>query len=204
MADPRNPLASKRTSRPIRLPGSPSQVPLEELFCIGVITGKPHGLKGELRVRILTDFPERFCEPFTAHLLPPKKKVKRARCLEVTEGFLQGNIAVIKFKGVNDTKTVSHLSGFTINLPQQERAELLEDEFWFHQLLNAQVLDQQTKQKMGVIRDILESPAHEIFEIQREDQSTFLVPVIKEFIPQIDLESQTVFINWKQDQDETH
>ena len=48
---------------------------------------------------------------------------------------------------------------------------------------------------VGTLKTIHSRPAQDLYEIEREDGSTFLLPAVKEFIRSVDVENKTIAIH---------
>ena len=48
---------------------------------------------------------------------------------------------------------------------------------------------------VGALRSIISRPAQDLYEIERADGSTFLLPAVKEFIKNVDLDNKTITIH---------
>lgn len=161
----------------------------ENLVTIGKCV-KPHGLKGEIGVKPITDFPERFEDTprvFAHKQKDPVKPLTIETVRSHSGGFL------IKFKGVDSKSAAEALRGCFLAVTEDELVELEEDEFWHWELEGLTALDE-TGRKIGVLTEVIESPAHDLYMICTEDGRSHLVPAVREYVPDINIEEGTLVV----------
>ena len=151
---------------------------------------KPHGLHGEIGVKPITDFPERFEQTETAFAHQQKDPVRRLEIEAVrphSGGFL------LKFKGVDSKEAAEKLRGFFLAVPEDELVILEEDEFWHWELEGLQAFSPEGKE-VGILKEVIESPAHDLYLIEEPGGKTHLVPAVYEYVPEIDVEKKRVVV----------
>lgn len=161
----------------------------ENLVTIGKCV-KPHGLHGEIGVKPITDFPERFEE--TVHVFAHKQQ-DPVRPLEIEAVRNHSGGFLIKFKGVKTKDAAAALRGFFLAVPDDELVELEEDEFWHWELEGLRALDFDGNE-IGVLAEVIESPAHDLYLIKTPGGREHLVPAVREFVPEIDIEKGIVVV----------
>ena len=154
-----------------------------ELVAIGKIL-RPHGVHGEMRTLILTDFPDRFFETEEVFFVSPdKKKVQR---FELLGARFHANWILLKFAGIESPEAVSEYRHWLITVPQNQLVELEEGEYWHFQLEGLQVEDEQGKQ-LGTLKEVIETPGHDLYAVMPAQGKEILIPAVKEYILNIDL-----------------
>ncbi|MGV8025077.1 MAG: ribosome maturation factor RimM [Anaerolineaceae bacterium] len=170
--------------------GSPKKG--EPLFLsIGKIR-KPHGVRGELLVEVLTEFPER---------IKPEKKVfigenKIEQQIETVR--FQNDALLIKFKGIQDRDEAGLLRNELIFIQAANLPKLAENEYYYHDLLNMQVKTEEGE-LLGSVNDILETGANEVLVVTQEGKE-YLFPFIKQVIVAVNKEDNVILIKkqeWK-------
>lgn len=136
-------------------------------------------------MEILTDFPERLIEgkmvycgsEHTAHTI---------RSLRThNEG------ALIGFEGLETPESVRSLTNQTVFVRSDELPALPEGEYYHHQLLGLTVVDQDGK-SLGVLVEILQTGANDVYVVKHADGSELLLPAIDEVILSIDLSRSVI------------
>lgn len=153
----------------------------EELIKVGRIVGT-HGYKGTVKVKPLTDFPERFQKL-------QKLKIKQGETLaELTLDlvtFHQGML-LMKFQEINSIEEAAPYRNCYINVTADELYPLPEGSYYHFQLLGLKV-DDLEKGYLGQISDVLETGANDVYVIKSEVYGEILVPAIKEVIREVDV-----------------
>lgn len=154
-------------------------------FEIGKIVS-PQGLKGEVKVYPMSDFPERFQEPGPRWLLRPNSQtpepieLERGRCLDGK------GLYVIKLVGVDDRDGAEALRDCKLLIPQADRPHLAEGEFHVPDLLGLEVFDQASQVLIGTVKTVIPA-GNDLLEIVRPDGKTVLVPFVEPIVPIVDL-----------------
>ncbi|MBQ7567707.1 16S rRNA processing protein RimM [bacterium] len=177
-----------KTSTPLPMPSA------SELVAIGKIL-RPHGVRGEMRTLILTDFPDRFFDTQEVFFLSPdRKKVKR---FELVNARYHANWILLKFAGIDTPEAVSEYRHWLITVPQDELVELEEGEYWHFQLEGLQVEDE-NGQQLGTLKEVVETPGHDLYAVQPPRGKEILIPAVKEFILSVDLDSGKMVVRLPQ------
>ena len=151
---------------------------------------KPHGLHGEIRVKAITDFPERFeqTESVFAHLQKdPVRPLEIESVRDNHGGFL------IKFAGVDNLAEADKLRGHFLSVPDDELVELEDDEYWHWQLEGLKAFNP-AGDPIGVLKEVMQSPAHDLYIVEDLNGKTHLVPAVTQYVPEIDLAGGKVVI----------
>jgi len=160
-------------------------------MAIGRIVGM-HGLNGELRVEIHTDFPERFAvgkSIFLGAELAPQT-IERAR------GH-KGMILLI-LAGVTERAQAEALREEWLFIPDAEALPLPEGEYYVHDIIGLAVMDEAGR-SIGQVTDVLQTGANDVYivfpaqDINRGKE--VLIPAIAEVVQAVDLEAKTLTIS---------
>lgn len=169
----------------------------EDLVTIGKCV-KPHGLNGEMRVKPITDFPERFeqTEKVFAH---QQKDPVRPLSITAVRGHHGG--LLVQFQGVDSIDKANALRGHFLAVPDDELVELEEDEYW-HWELEGLAAFTPAGEPLGVLKEVIQSPAHDLYLVEGQDGRSHLVPAVHEYVPEIDIANKRVVIILPQMDDE--
>ncbi len=167
--------------------GEPSGEPIDQLVAIGFIL-RPHGIKGEVRVRIDTDFPERFSDTEEVHLFT--RGAHHARKLKVEKARLHGRVVLLKLKGIDNIELADKLRNHVVSVPERELMPLEEDEYWHFQLEGLNVYNTQGNY-LGRLKEVISAPAHDLYLISDKSRE-FLVPATKHHVLEINLDAGTM------------
>lgn len=146
------------------------------MFEIGVIT-TTHGIKGELKVKNLSDF-DRFKKGEKFFIVYNDKQID----LTVEQSRPHKNILIIKFKEYNNINDVLNYRGLTIY--SAKRGKLKSDEHYHEDLLGLIAITDQNE-LIGEVINIIELPHGHLLEV-KSDEKKILIPLEKEFVVKID------------------
>lgn len=166
---------------------------MESSFVHVGTVGKPHGLRGEVKVIPETDDPRLF-EGLHALYIGPSEEHSREFEVESVR-FQQARIGLIpllKVKGYDSPEAASTLRGQLL-LVDRQSVELMEDEVFAYEVVGL-VVQTEDGTVIGRVTDVLESPAHDLYQVEKLDGSVALVPVVSEFIKNVDLDAELVTI----------
>jgi len=166
-----------------------------EWLVVGLITSC-HGIKGQLKVKSLTDFEERFIKPGMRWLQkdnePPSK-------IELISGFKQPGkeTFIVKLKGINTRNQAEQLKKFKILVKANKLPKLQKGEFHLLELVNLEVktLENDELKKIGKVIN-LENEKNNLLVIELfNNQKKVLIPFVKEIVPLIDIKNNFLIIN---------
>lgn len=146
------------------------------------------GLHGELKVRSLTDIPNRFAELEAVYLGPD-----RIRYLIKSARPYKGEMVVLKLAGVEDANVAETLRNFDVAIPVSQLAKLPPDSYYQHDILGLHVRTLNGRD-LGEIVDIMVTGSNDVYIIKAPDGRQILIPAIKEVIKQVDLIRKMMYI----------
>ncbi len=153
----------------------------EEMITIGEII-RHQANKGEVRVKILTDFPERFYQVDSVYLV--RNNTQKQVFIEDVWDHKQ--FIILKFEGFDDIgKAIEH-KGYYIQIPKIERAELVDGTYYIYDIIGLEVYTIEGEY-LGVLNEVLETGANDVYIVSKEDEE-LLLPATKEVILNIDFD----------------
>lgn len=155
---------------------------MKELYLVGRIL-KAKGLKGEVKVLPITDYPESFLERKVFYV---GKKEEDAVPLTVRRAALRNGFAYLLFSGVDTREKAEAAAGNMVYVSRDALIPLPPGRAYLHDLRGLRVLNESYKE-VGTVRDVLTMPAHEVYEVQYGERM-ILVPAIEEFVEEIVIE----------------
>jgi 16S rRNA processing protein RimM len=155
---------------------------------------KAHGIAGEVVVDIRTDDPlERFAAGNTLRGRPSRGGAERAFVVQSVREH--GGRLLIRFSGVDDRGAADALRG-TLFLVEAADLPPIEDpdEFYDHQLEGLTVRTV-SGADIGVVTEVLHTPAGELLAVKRVGGAELLVPFVSAIVTSVSLTDQTVQID---------
>ncbi len=156
---------------------------------VGVISST-HGLKGEVKVFPTTDDPARFRD-LREVILEAKRET---RDLEVERVKFFKQFVIVKFKGLDRIEEVEGYKGAELWVTRENAVPLEEGEYYIADLIGLLVRSDEGEE-LGTIKDVLQTGANDVYEVERKEGKPLLLPVIPECVLSVDLEKGEVLIH---------
>lgn len=155
---------------------------MEQFFSVGVIT-TTHGVKGEVKVYPTTDDARRFkkCKELIVVDTGNNSKTYKVESVKFFKQFV-----ILKLEGINTMDAALTLKNNKLLVTREQAVKLEKDEYFIADLIGVNVYDEDNN-KLGVVEDVMQTGANDVYEIRKEDGSSFLVPAIKECILEVDV-----------------
>ena len=151
---------------------------------VGVVQ-KPHGIKGELFVRVETDHPQAVFHPGRVLRLGDARgrPGEGALTLERVRPF-KGGVLVKVAEHAGRDESLDALRGRSLLIPESEAAPLAEDETFVHHLLGLRVIV--GGETIGTVREVYEAPSGWYLGVEREGAKELLLPFVREMVTRVD------------------
>ena len=164
----------------------------DKWMSIGEIVA-PHGLKGDIRIKPSSDFPERFTNP-------GKRWIQKTNELPSEIILMKGklipgkSIYVISIEGVSSRSAAEKIIGWNLVIPIDSRPELSNDEYHYFDLIGLEVRRGGKKVLIGHVTDLIKG-GNDILEIELMEGKKVLVPFVTEIVPEIEIKEKWLLIN---------
>jgi 16S rRNA processing protein RimM len=163
----------------------------QEALIIVARAVRTRGLKGELVAELLTDFPERFEQVSELSGVGPSGELKQ---LTLDNHWLQNDRIVLKFAGYDDIETAKSLVGYEFGLPEAERVQLSEDEFYDWELEGCSVEVRQGL-PIGTVREVMRTGGVELLVVEDDAGGEHLIPMAQSIVVEIDISRKKILID---------
>lgn len=141
---------------------------------------RPHGIQGELRMLLLTDYPERIMELDQVYL-GDGPEARNIQAYTVEHMRLHQGYGLLKLQGINDRTYAETFRQLQVMVAIEDAVPLEEGEFYLYQLIGITVKTD-SEQVLGVITDVLETGANDVYIIDSPDYGELLIPATDETI----------------------
>lgn len=160
---------------------------MERIFVARI--ARAHGLNGGLVLQVETDSPGLVFTPGTV------LEVERARPglptrLTVREAHAHGRGWILRVEEVSDRTFAEQYAGAWLALPRGQLPELGEDEYFLHDLVGLEVVDEELG-PIGKVEDVYDVPGGPLLAVRVEGRER-LLPFRSETVAEVDLEAGTV------------
>ena len=161
---------------------------------VGLITSC-HGINGQVKVKSLSDFEERFLQPGIRWLQKVNESPSERK---LSSGFKQPGKStfVVKFQGINTRDQAEQLKKYKILVKTDQLPNLKKEEFHLLELINLQVktLEKGNLKIIGKVIN-LENEKNNLLIIELfKNQKKVRVPFVKEIVPKVDIKNNFLVI----------
>jgi 16S rRNA processing protein RimM len=170
------------------------------------------GIKGDVIVKLLTDFPKNLKRNTILYLqenLPEENK------LSIEKIVLSGDIAKIKFANINNRDKAKELIGSFLYRKSCKSPKLPANSYWAYQIIGLKVYDEEDN-NLGLVEEIWRTKASDIYvvrsknEIDNKDivvnkvklkskdfthkKKEYLIPAVKDIVKKVDLKNKKMIV----------
>ncbi|HAG13175.1 MAG TPA: 16S rRNA processing protein RimM [Ruminococcus sp.] len=146
-----------------------------------------HGLGGVVKVMPWCDSAAFLCEFETLY------RGKEHLPMEIERASVQKNMALVKFAGVDTAEAANALRN-TVLYMNREDVELDDGTYFIQDLQGMTVQDADSGKVYGKLKDVLQTGANDVYEVEAPGGKMLLVPVIPDVVLDIDFETDTITI----------
>ena len=147
---------------------------------IGFVVGA-FGVRGEVRVRLETDFPEQLAGKQEIQLRSPDGKIVARRIEEVRLPPDHPDVACVRFEDAKTREDALALKGWELRIFRDQLAELPEGKFYIHDVVGLEVFTTDGR-SLGKVTEVLRQPANDVYVTAQA-----LIPAIKSVVVEIDI-----------------
>jgi 16S rRNA processing protein RimM len=151
---------------------------------------KPFGVKGEIKIEPMTDFPRRFEKLSRVYLVSHAGKEVAGKVKSVRYA---GDVPFILFEGYDTPEKAKAFNGWFIKVPEEETEPLPEGTYYWFELIGMEVLSE-GGDKLGTIVDIFKTGSNDIYVLKRGRKEIYL-PATQEVIKQVDRKTKRMIVH---------
>lgn len=167
-----------------------SQAPKHLL--IGAIL-RPHGVIGEVRMKVITHYPERLPKLKTVYLAsaPDSLKISEYHLERVR---MHQEYALMKFQGIDNRDQADKLRQLVVMVAVNDAIPLEDGEHYLFQLVGLSV-ETEVGEKIGVLTEVLETGANDVYIVDSPQYGEVLIPAIDQTIKSVDVNSGIMIVS---------
>lgn len=162
----------------------------EQMIIVGEITGA-HGIRGQVKVESLTDFPEtRFAPGVELYLQAQQRTVK------ILAASQHKGLYLLTLDGIADRDAAQSLLHTYLLVSRDELPELPEGEYYHFQLVGLSVYEGETL--LGELTEVMQTGANDVYIIKGAPGSKhpeILLPALKSCIEKVELDTGRMYVN---------
>ena len=156
---------------------APDETP--QRLMVGII-GAPHGVQGAMRLRIISDFPDRLASLSHVYLgdEPQRRRLRSLRGVSPA--------AIMSVAGVTSREDAAQYRGMPVYIDIRDAKPLDDDEYYWHQLIDMAVVTPEGE-PLGTVTGILQTGANDVYVVTQPDGAELLLPALKDVVLDIDV-----------------
>lgn len=162
---------------------------MDKMLQVGVISST-HGIRGEVKVFPTTDDVNRFKKLKEVHLDTGKEMILLHP--ESVKFFKQ--FVILKFKEFNSINDVEAYKGKSLLVDRENAVRLRKGEFFIADLIGLKVVTEDGN-SFGVMTDVIQTGANDVYVVKRDTGEEVLLPAIKECIKEINIENGQITVH---------
>ncbi len=169
----------------------------DSLLLIGRL-GRPHGIRGDVKVTPETDDPNRLADLTRVFAGPSPDTVREHAVRNVRFQYPKGRtVVLLAFDGVDTPEGAEALRGLNLYAHAADLPPLAEGQAFLHDLAGLAVwaVDDagEPTESLGTVRDVYDG-AQLLFAIEREGKAEVLLPDVEEFVAALDLPGRRLLV----------
>ena len=144
-----------------------------------------HGIRGEVRVQPYRQDPH-FLTLFKTFYI-------KGQPVKPTSCHIHKSLVLMKFPGVEDMNTALTYKGIDLYV-RRDDPKMPDDVVFDEELLDMEVISDDTGEVLGVITEVTEYPAHDVYTVRGKQE--FMIPAVPDvFIKSIDLDANQMVVH---------
>jgi len=165
--------------------GASNHRPEPDYLVVGRVV-RPFGLRGELKVHVMTEYPEQLDRLHTVYLGPERQ------AWTVENIRLHQDAALFTLAGCDDRDAAESLRGALVQIAREDAVPLEGDEFYEYQLIGIKVVEKDGS-LLGKLTEIINTGANDVFVVVGPE-GELLLPAIESVILEIDLDADRMLV----------
>lgn len=142
--------------------------------------GSPHGIRGEMRVIPLTDFPDRFEELKTVYA--------GDELLDIRSVKYHKQFVILKFGQYNVREEAAKLTGQLLYIDKKDAMPLPEGEYYTFDIIGLEVFDLEGE-SLGFVTDVLKTGSNDVYVASRKGEAKqLMIPALKAVVKEINIQ----------------
>lgn len=157
---------------------------------IGQITA-PFGVKGELRVRPETDYPERFLDLEEVSIELPSGEQE---LFQIEQARATPKGIHLKLRDCDTREEAELLRGAWVKIRKSMAVALPEDSYWLHDIIGMKVVTEEGED-LGEVTEIIRSPGNDVYVTPKA-----MIPAVRHVVRRVDLDKREMVVSLPQEE----
>ena len=144
-------------------------------------------LRGEVKVYNYAGYKERYEELDRIIVDDKEYNIEKVR--------YQQQMVILKLAGVDDRNAAETMKNKDIFITEEDLAELPEDTFYIRDLVGLDVVDADSGEKIGALKEVLQPSSQDVYVVELAGGGTAMIPAVAEFIREVSLEEGVIRVH---------
>lgn len=149
---------------------------------------RPHALRGEMLMDVLTDFPERLQPGDVVYVGEGHQPIRIRSRRDHHHAML------IAFEGYDDPESIGVYRNHILYVRTDDRPGLPDGEFYHHQLLGMRIRSDEGK-LLGTLSQILVTGANDVYIVRADTGPDILIPAIDQVVLDVNLDQGEILVH---------
>lgn len=154
---------------------------------------RPHGIRGELRMKIMTDYPERLINELKTVYIGTDAKQAGAEAYTIKSARFHKDFLLLTLEEIADRNEAELFRNQLVMIDIENAVPLEDDEVYLYELIGLSVQTDDGK-ILGTIKDVLETGANDVYIVRSREYGELLIPIHDETLLEIDTEAEIVTV----------
>ena len=150
---------------------------------------RPHGVRGEVRVRVLTENRDQLLDLDYVYLADTPEDKRRTR-LGLKKVRFNKAYALLTLAGYNNRNDAERLRSKLVMIDAEQAAPLEGEQYYLFQLIGLQVVS--AGKAIGRVKEVLQTGANDVYIVDSPAHGELLLPAHEETILRIDFEARVI------------
>ena len=161
------------------------------LYKVGKIVNT-HGIRGEVRIVPTTDFPaERFKKNQSLVIRAQQGNVT----VQIATARQHKQFMLVSFVDMANINDVEQYKECEIFVTDELQQGLPDNEYYYHEIIGLNVIDNATNENLGQVSEIMPLPANDVWVVRARGKEDLFLPFIADVVTDIDLDDGTAKVN---------
>lgn len=154
---------------------------------------RPHGVRGEMRLQVITDYPDRISRLEQVYIGDDPYDPESAIAFTVEGTRSHRDTLLLRLEGISDRDIAETYRGKLLMVALEDAIPLEAGEFYVFELIGMEAITD-AGESLGRITSVLETGANDVFVVTGGMYGEVLIPDIPEVVPEIDLENNRITV----------
>ena len=142
-------------------------------------------LRGEVKIYNYSGYRERYEELDRIIIENEEYEIEKVR--------YQQEMVILKLSGIDNRNAAEAMKNKDVYITEEDLEELPDDTFYIRDLIGLEVIDDSGR--IGVIKDVLQPSAQDVYVIQTDKNQDIMIPAVKEFVKEVNLEEKYIKVS---------